>query len=139
VIAYLDTSALVKLYVAENHSADVLRAVRRARQVATCRVAYPEARAALARRCREGGLDKPGLRRAVVALERDIESFVIVEIGAQLARRAGQLAEQHALRGFDAIHLAAALELGQLLADSPEFFTFDQRQARAAAAEGFIV
>lgn len=138
-IVYLDTSALVKLYVSEKSSADVVRAVRRARQVATCRVAYPEARAALARRCREGGLDKTGLRRAVAALDRDLESFVIVEIGAQLARRAGQLAEQHALRGFDAIHLAAALELGQLLSDPPGFLTFDRHQARAAEAEGFVV
>lgn len=53
---YLDTSGLVKLYVQEAASADVPRYVEAAGVVATSRVAYPGAGAALARRTREGHL-----------------------------------------------------------------------------------
>ena len=45
---YLDTSSLVKLYVAEAESESVRRLVDDADIVATAAIAYPEARAALA-------------------------------------------------------------------------------------------
>lgn len=135
-ILYLDTSAMVKLYVTEKGSGDVRKRLRRADHAATSRVAYPEARSALARRCREGTLTSEGLRRAVSALDRDMGSLVIVELHEGVARRAGELAERHSLRGFDAIHLASALELGHLINSSPVYLTFDERQALAAASEG---
>ena len=53
-ILYLDTSALVKLYVEEDGSEEVSTAVRDASRVATSAVAYPEARATFARLEREG-------------------------------------------------------------------------------------
>jgi predicted nucleic acid-binding protein len=133
---YLDTSALVKLYVQEAGSAEVARQVDGAAVVATSRVAYPEARAALARRCREGAISAPALRRAVSALDRDLGCYVVVELVASVARRAGALAEQHSLRGFDAIHLASALELAQLGGVVPAFMAYDRAINAAAAAEG---
>lgn len=45
-----------------------------------------------------------------------------------------RIIEQHALRGFDAIHLCAALSLG-----TPEFACFDTRLRKAAEAEGLGV
>ena len=50
---YLDTSSLVKLYVAEPGSDAVRKLVSQATVVATAGIAYPETRAALARRRRE--------------------------------------------------------------------------------------
>jgi predicted nucleic acid-binding protein len=111
VILYPDTSALVKLYVSETGSAEVRSAVDAASHVATSRVAYPEARAALAHRGREGQLDAHVMRRAVADLERDLAAYVVVEVSPELAALAGSLAEDHALRGFDALHVASALRL----------------------------
>lgn len=136
---YLDTSALVKLYVREQGSAAVIRAVAEADVVATSRVGYPEARAAFARRHREGALSAAGLRRAVQALDTDLVTFAVIELSEGVARRAGDLADHHALRGFDAIHLASGLELGQMLGASPIFYAFDVRLATAAAAAGLTV
>jgi len=133
---YLDTSALVKLYVAEVHSSAVRRWVDRSDTVASSRVAYPEARAALARRRREGALSATALRRAVAALARDFPSIVVVEITEQLSRDAGELAERRALRGFDAIHLASALEIARILGAAPLFLAYDARMTEAAALEG---
>lgn len=135
-ILYLDTSALVKLYVAEKDSQTVRKSVQGADRVATSRIAYPEARSALARRHREGMLTSKGLRRAVSALDRDVGGFVIVELVESVARLAGELAERYALRGFDSIHLAGAVELGHLVGTAPVFMTFDARQSQAAASEG---
>ncbi len=53
---------------------------------------------------------------------------------------AGELAVTHALRGFDAIHLAAALELRQQAEGViVTFAVFDVRLTQAAKAEGFRV
>lgn len=136
VMLYLDTSALIKLYVAEKGSRETRKRVRVEEHVATSRVAYPEARSALARRHREGALSSEGLRRAVSALDRDMGTFVIVELLEGVARTAGDLAQRHALRAFDAIHLASAIELGHLVGLPPAFLTFDARQFQAAASLG---
>lgn len=99
-------------------------------------MACPEARSTLARLNREGLLGDRPLRSSVADLERDLSAFVVVEIDASLARLAGELAERRALRGFDAIHIASALTLAQLVGEPPAFPTFDSRQAEAVAAEG---
>jgi predicted nucleic acid-binding protein len=133
---YLDTSALVKLYVREAGSRSVRRNIAAAVVVATSRVAYAEARAALGRRHREGGIAARGLRRAVRALDRDWPAYALVEASAGVVHRAGALAEARALRGFDAIHLASALELQSLVGTPVTFVAFDARLIQAAAAEG---
>lgn len=128
---YLDTSALLKLYVAERGSKLVKNALEEAHDVAIATVGYAEARAALARRQREGALTERSLKTAVRALERDWESFTRLEVTDGMARLAGGLAEHHRLRGFDAVHLAAALML-QREAGSLVFVGFDERLTRAA-------
>jgi predicted nucleic acid-binding protein len=134
-ILYLDTSALVKLYVREAGTDDTRAQLDAASMVATSRVAYPEARAALARRQREAAITRAALARAVAALDRDLGHFVVVELSAKVAKRAGDLAERRALRGFDAIHLASALEVEELTGVVPTFCCFDDRLREAASAE----
>ena len=136
---YLDTSALVKLYVDEDGSQVVRDVLSAAAAVATSSVAYPEARAALARREREGAFSAADLRAAVADLDRDWSAYVVLEVSDAAARWAGELAERHSLRGFDAVHLACALRLGQLDGRLPGFGCFDRRLARAAEAEGLEI
>jgi predicted nucleic acid-binding protein len=133
---YLDTSALVKLYVDEPGAAEVRHRVRSTDVVATSRVAYPEARAALARRRREGGITESDLRRVVADLDRDLRALAVVELSAAVARSAGLLAERHRLRALDAIHLASALAFWQLAGRAPAFLSFDEPQSAAARREG---
>ncbi len=135
---YLDTSALVKLYAQETESFLVRRQVGRASRVAIARVGYAEARAALARRAREGRTRPAQLRRCVKRLDDDWSRLVVVELDAGLARAAGDLAEQHALRGFDAIHLASALRFEEELGANVTFLAFDAPLAAAARATGLV-
>ena len=60
----------------------------------------------------------------------------MVELSAKVAGRAGDLAERRGLRGFDAIHLASALEVEELTGLMPDFCCYDVRLREAASGEG---
>jgi predicted nucleic acid-binding protein len=77
----------------------------------SARLVYPEARAALAQAHRLHRVSARDLRRAVGELDLRFEEIDLVEIDDELARRAGEKAEEHELRGYDAVHLAAALRV----------------------------
>jgi predicted nucleic acid-binding protein len=138
-ILYLDTSALVKLYVRERGSANVRRLVEKADAVATSIVAYAEARAAFARLRRERPSGGGRHRERVEQLDRDWEQFAVVELTQAVAHSAGELAERHALRGFDAIHLASALWLKGTRADDLAFEAFDRPLTAGAKSAGLTV
>ncbi|HZP28461.1 MAG TPA: type II toxin-antitoxin system VapC family toxin [Acidimicrobiia bacterium] len=107
-IAYFDTSAVVPLLVEEPGSNRAAAVWDEADRVTSARLLYPEARAALAQARRQDRLDAPGLRAAVDGLERLVGLLDMIEITETLARRAGELAVSHSLRGYDAIPVATA-------------------------------
>lgn len=130
---YLDTSSLVKLYVAETGSDDVRAHVDRATIVATSMIAYPETRAALARRRRERALRPAAFGAAKRKFEEDWPKYVVVQATEAVCRDAGHLAERYALRGYDSVHLACFLEITREAgAAGAEFSSFDDRLNRAA-------
>jgi predicted nucleic acid-binding protein len=103
--------------------------------VATSTLAYPEARSALARLRREGGLNDAEQARAKADLDRDWSSFLAVP-GERAWRKAGDLAERHGLRGADGVHLASFLALIGMVAQAPvRFSSFDSRLNLAAQRE----
>jgi predicted nucleic acid-binding protein len=108
VIAYLDTSAVVPLLIAEPGSARAATLWNGADRVVSVRLMYPETRAALAQAERFGRLTARQLRVAVTEFDSLFEEIDIVEVDDALARRAGELTEVRQLRGYDAVHLAAA-------------------------------
>ena len=110
-ILYLDTSALVKLYIEEEGTDEVQRAVEGAESVAASAVAYPEARSAFARLERGGYLSPEDHRTIVSNLDVEWPSYEVVDVTRDLAGIAGALAARHVLRGFDAVHLASAVVL----------------------------
>lgn len=134
-IAYLDTSSLVKLYVEEKDSALVRRLVEGAEVVATSVVAYPETRAAFARQHREGGVTTAERDQAKADFEQDWPRYLTVEVSEGIYRHAGNLAETHRLRGFDSIHLASYLSLFREGAREVRFSAFDAAMNRAAGKE----
>jgi len=135
VILYLDTSSLVKLYVEETYSADVEGWVGLAEVTGTSLVAYVEARAAFARRFRENAFSSKDYTRLCSQFESDWKNFLSIHVTREIVRIAGNLAEKHGLRGFDAIHLASAVTLREKL-DSPVTFScYDIRLQTASQRE----
>lgn len=107
-IAYIDTSAVVPLLIAEPGSARAATLWDGADRVVSVRLIYPEMRAALAQAERLGRLTARQLRDAVTEFDSLFEEIDLIEVDDALARRAGELAEVRQLRGYDAVHLAAA-------------------------------
>ena len=107
-IAYFDTSAVVPLLVAEAGSERAASLWNSSDRVVSVRLLYPETRAALAQAERLGRVTTRNLRAAVDELDALLAEMDIIEVDEALARRAGDLSEAHRLRGYDAVHLAAA-------------------------------
>jgi predicted nucleic acid-binding protein len=135
--AYLDTSALLKLFVEEEGSVALARQIVGATHLATtCRITYAEARAALARRERESPQLRVQWAEARRLLDADWSAMGIVEVDEQLVQRAGDLADAFALRAYDAVQLAACDAVRTALSGNVVFYSFDLRLNRAARLLG---
>ena len=128
---YVDSSALLKRYVAEPDS-------RRARELLasdpvllTGRHTIVEVRRNLTRILSGSRADS---MRA--AFKRDLAALAIIELDQATCESAAGLAELTGVRTLDALHLAAARRIG---AGPIGFLTFDLRQAQAARGLGFTV
>lgn len=112
--AYFDTSALVPLLVDEPGTGAAGTAWDDAERVVTVRLAYAEARAALAQAARLGRITTAHRNRSASALDELLDQVEFVEVDDALVHAAGALGEQHSLRAYDAVHLAAALTVSDL-------------------------
>jgi predicted nucleic acid-binding protein len=133
---YLDTSALVKLYVRENYTDEMLNMVASHDQLASHQILYVEFHATLARLGREARLTDEQWRQ----LKHDFliawPAFTQVGLTEPLLVRAAELAEGFALRGHDSLHLAAADLLRQVIVKPLIFASFDRHLNRAAKLLG---
>ena len=82
---------------------------------------------------RLGRLDERPLRGAVKELDAACAAMQLIGIDWELAVSAGDLAERHALRGYDAVHLATALSVHD---SELVLVTWDRDLARAALHAG---
>ena len=109
---HFDTSAFTKLLVSEMGSQAAREAWLAARQVSASRLLYVQARAAVATMRRAGRLSAAQDAQAKNDLSNYWQQVTVVEATPTVIEDAGDLAEQEALRGYDAVHLASALSAG---------------------------
>ena len=144
---YLDTSALIKLFVEEDGSARVRELAggrAGAEALLSSRLGYTEAAVTLARLVHLGRLTAGDLVSHLGVLERYWEkSIQEIELSELVLQDARQLAQRHPLRTYDAIHLASAREAKRLMKDAfdgdVQFLAFDTGLVRAARQEGFTI
>jgi uncharacterized protein len=121
---YLDASALVKLVVPEPQSEALAAYVERRRPLASCTLARVE----VVRTVRaHGALPVRTARKLLGEID-------LIHLDDELLDLAADL--EPPLRSLDAIHLAAALELGDEL---ETVVTYDDRMGRAAESLGLPV
>jgi predicted nucleic acid-binding protein len=123
---YLDTSALVKLVVAEVET-EALRAWLK--EVDRNPVSSDLSRTELIRVVRRATPDRVLQARAV------LDSITLIEVTTAMFEEAGRL-DPTVLRTLDALHLAAAMSLGD---DIESIVTYDDRLSQAARANGISV
>lgn len=131
---YFDTSAVVKVVIAEDGSPEAVSLWNAASSVILGELAYPEARAAVAAARRARRLGQEAYLRAVAGIEELVSDALIIGVDRALARNAGHLADLHALRGYDAVHLASARA-----AEADLVATWDRDLAGAVVASGIAV
>ena len=133
-ITYVDTSALIKLLIAEDGSESARVVWGQADRLATVVLTSVEVRAGLSAAERGGRMTAAQHLVAKQELDDLIAEVVTCEITDDLVRAAGDLAEAEGLRGYDAVHLAGALVAGaQVLASA------DRALCDAAERHGLVV
>jgi predicted nucleic acid-binding protein len=135
-ILFCDTSALLKLYVDESHSAATKALAYEAEAVAVCRIAWAEAFAALSRRAREVPVDAPAVAAVKRALANDWPRYLVIDVTQEVVERAGDFADAFALRGYDSVQLAAAHIAAERTQTEVRFAAFDGRLSKAARILG---
>jgi predicted nucleic acid-binding protein len=135
-IVYFDTSALIKLLFDESGSELAVELWDRADLPVSSQLVYPGARAALAAAARARRIDRSTHVSAVATLEELYAQLRIVAIDEPLARYAGDLAAEYALRGYDSVHLACALHVQ---GDDIVLATWDNALNAAARATGRLI
>jgi predicted nucleic acid-binding protein len=132
VTAYVDASAVLKLYLDEPDS-DVARAILRddPRWISVC-ITTIEVRRNLRRL-----LDDESFTQARAVFELDWSEAQSLAIDDESAARAAGLAERTGARSLDAIHLEGAARAGA--EDGLPIVTFDSRLAHAARTLGWRV
>jgi uncharacterized protein len=134
--AYFDASALVKRYVTEQWSAETTELSAGAQAVATSLVSRAEVAAAFAKAVRVGILTETQARQAQRTFARDWPDLARVPVTEALVARAGALAWDHGLRGYDAVQLASALTYQEAVGSEILMATFDTPLWKAAQREG---
>jgi len=140
---YLETSALVKLYVREPGTERVLALANRTTEnrLAILALTQVELRSAVRRRERNGEIPPPVAKQLLETFKRHLETrFVSQMINDFVLDVATALVDRHALRAYDAVQLAGYVALrGSTGTDVPVFVCSDHALLDAARLEGIPI
>jgi uncharacterized protein len=139
---FVDSSALVKRYVQEAGTPWVRSLTHRgtANQIFLARITTVEVTSPVARRRRGGTISSAQASSFLSHFRKHVAGrYTLVEITPGLLADAMKLANAHELRAYDAVQLAAALELNRLSEGGIVLVSADQELNHAATAEGLPV
>ena len=125
-IVYLDASALVKRYVAEEGSLEVNELISRADSVLTNLISRAEVAAAIMRASRMGIINREDARKAITQFRSEWENLQRLPVTEATVGRADSLVSNYDLRGYDAVHMAAALIWREAIGESITLATYDK-------------
>jgi predicted nucleic acid-binding protein len=145
-VYFVDSSALVKRYVRETGTAWVRRLTHRktGNSIYLARITAVEVAAAIARR-RRGGTITPAKAASTLYRFRThlTGRYTIIEVTPAHLTDAAKLANAHALRAYDAVQLAVAIEVDRIYQSRGSgpvtLVSADQALNAAATAEGLAV
>ena len=146
-IFYLDTSVIIKRYRTEEGTAfvDLLFDEvfhEKEHKLVTSTITMLEVTAAL-RRIQKGGLlSSKDFQRAMTIFSKETDNISLRPLGEEILTRAIHVVMDHALRTADAIHLATALEVQDMMFALDEIIILlsnDKEMCRAGEKEGLRV
>jgi predicted nucleic acid-binding protein len=135
-IAYLDTSALVKIFINETNSEIVRKVYLESEYIAISNIGYVEFHSAIGRLFRENLIDSEKLLNLKNSFNIHWNNYQIIDFNKLIQLRASELLYQTELRAFDSIHLASAEFLKKNIKEKLKFICFDKRLIKAAKPIG---
>lgn len=138
-ILYLDTSALVKRYIQEAGTDEVIALIENAGSVGSASLAKVEMAVALEKTVRQGWLERKIALQAWQDFLGHWSSFTRLNASPGIIERASALAWEYSLRGYDAMHLACAFLWQETLETQITMATFDRDLWQAGGKAGLAV
>lgn len=135
---YLDTSALVKKYVAEEGTESMVTIVQNS-VIVTSRLTYPEILSAFVRRSRAGDITSNKSKEILKDFESDWDCFTILDIHEELLPIVKHIIEKYSMKEADSIHLSSALWLKNIIREDIAFVASDINLLTAASSEGMSI
>lgn len=135
-ILFCDTSALMKLFVQEQHSANMQAAFQSASRIAVSQLTWVEMCAALALKQRTRQIDAPQAAQALQELRQEWGGYSQLAVDHVLITSAGDLAQTFGLRACESLQLASVLRVHSLAGAAMAFCCFDKQLNAAAVALG---
>ena len=136
---YIDSAYIVKYYIHEANSAAVREILRKAESRVSSALAIAEVTCAFHRRLREGHLSGDLFREVLGSFLKHVEAgaWTVAPVSERVLHRVSRMLRLAPaslyLRSGDAVHLATALEIGEL-----EVWTSDRHMLAAAPHFGLI-
>jgi predicted nucleic acid-binding protein len=139
-VFFLDTSALVKIYLDEVGTPQILTLLESEEdELIVLSLTEVEFRAAIRKRQRLGDIDMVFAGEAIGLFDRQSKkNYSTIVVDQAVLDTAKAVVDAHPLRGYDAVQLAACLVLSSQGFD-PTFVSADVALCRAAASEGLRV
>lgn len=138
-IVYIDTSALVKRYIQEANSGDVVKLLDQADLAGSILLTRVEMASAFSKAVRMKWLDLQTSEEAWQDFLLHWRSFSRLVVTQPLTERASRLAWDYGLRAYDATHLAAALLWQETIETPVTLATYDRELWQAGKKAGLSV
>ena len=135
---YFDTSALIKFYIEEEGTAQILHLAETldGDQIVVLDVTLLESRSAVRRREREGDISGPDANRILKQIDQDASSLYLVQpLSSAVIEEAARLIDLHPLKAYDALQLAGCLVIRHSM-PPVTFVCADVRLCKVAELEG---
>jgi uncharacterized protein len=136
---YADTSALIKRYVRESGSDQVIALLDGYSNLGTAALTLVEMASAMSKAGRMGWVDNSSLKVAWKDFQVHWPAYIRLPISSVIIERAAELAWRRGLRAYDAAHLSCALAWKDVTGEEVVFACFDRNLSEAAQKEGLIV
>ena len=133
-IIYCDTSALMKLFVAELHTEAMQNIAAESTRLVVSQLTWPEMCAGLGLKQRTNQVDTKIALTALERLSTEWPRYSRLAVDEDLMVGAGELALRFGLRAYDSVQLASAQRIHRLLGNNLIFCCFDKQLNAAAAA-----
>ena len=136
---YADTSALIKKYIREPGTDEVLAYFDQYPLISTAALTQVEMASAMSKAARLTWVAQAEILIAWGDFLNHWPGFIRLPVTSGIIERAASFTWQHGLRAYDAVHLASALAWKEITADQVVFACYDENLLKAARGEGLRV